>query len=321
MDPEPFHPGASDPGPASARIPFFNSPPVTEPAESHAARKASRKSSQEGTTGRWTKEEHKRFLQALKLYGKNWKKVQEYVGTRTTTQARSHAQKYFAKLEHSSSNKGDDEDGDYIDCVAEEEKSSSSPQPTPTAESQAVAQSAAADLPSAEPLPIFVEPNSAKRKRKLKGPYLPGKRPIKFTTSAETAVAPEPVVAAVAIPPAVPPIATTTVTIPLIPVAAAIPLKKCKLEPAVLDEPSVNTPFHNRPGDYLGLEDKSVVLESNAWHDKSCISEPDFEVAPVENIQPLNLDACYRAIHEAQGDSAESGHSKSTGVDLSAGLS
>lgn len=41
--------------------------------------------------------EHSRFLEALKLYGKDWKKVQSYVGTRSTTQARSHAQKHFAK--------------------------------------------------------------------------------------------------------------------------------------------------------------------------------------------------------------------------------
>ena len=33
--------------------------------------------------GRWTKQEHKNFLEALKLYGKNWKKVEEHVGTRT----------------------------------------------------------------------------------------------------------------------------------------------------------------------------------------------------------------------------------------------
>ena len=31
----------------------------------------------------------------MKLYGKNWKKVEEYIGTRTGTQIRSHAQKFF----------------------------------------------------------------------------------------------------------------------------------------------------------------------------------------------------------------------------------
>lgn len=52
----------------------------------------------DGTTGkinhgRWTNEEHKKFLEAIEIYGRDWKKVQGYVGTRTSTQARSHAQK------------------------------------------------------------------------------------------------------------------------------------------------------------------------------------------------------------------------------------
>lgn len=49
--------------------------------------------------GRWSKEEHFRFLEALKLHGKEWRKVQQHVGTRTSTQARSHAQKFFVKIE------------------------------------------------------------------------------------------------------------------------------------------------------------------------------------------------------------------------------
>ncbi len=59
------------------------------------------------TTGRWTKEEHRRFVEAYRLFGKNWKKVQEYVGTRTTTQARSHAQKYFSKMQKGAESGGE----------------------------------------------------------------------------------------------------------------------------------------------------------------------------------------------------------------------
>lgn len=56
---------------------------------------------QEGATktGRWTRDEHFRFLEALKLFGKEWKNVQQHVGTRSSTQARSHAQKFFVKLQ------------------------------------------------------------------------------------------------------------------------------------------------------------------------------------------------------------------------------
>ncbi|CDW77869.1 UNKNOWN [Stylonychia lemnae] len=49
--------------------------------------------------GRWNKQEHIRFLEALKLYGKNWRDVQKHVQTRSSTQARSHAQKFFVKLQ------------------------------------------------------------------------------------------------------------------------------------------------------------------------------------------------------------------------------
>ena len=50
-------------------------------------------------TGRWTKEEHEAFLKGLQQYGKEWKKVAAKVKTRTVVQTRTHAQKYFQKLQ------------------------------------------------------------------------------------------------------------------------------------------------------------------------------------------------------------------------------
>lgn len=50
-------------------------------------------------TGRWTREEHEAFLSALRVYGKEWKKVAAKVKTRTVVQTRTHAQKYFQKLQ------------------------------------------------------------------------------------------------------------------------------------------------------------------------------------------------------------------------------
>jgi SHAQKYF class myb-like DNA-binding protein len=55
---------------------------------------------QEGTfnVGRWSEEEHQKFMEALLKYGNNWNRVEEYIGTRNSTQARSHAQKFFVNI-------------------------------------------------------------------------------------------------------------------------------------------------------------------------------------------------------------------------------
>ena len=95
------------------------------------------------STGRWTQQEHLLFIEGLKIYGKNWKKVESYIGTRTGTQIRSHAQKFFNRIkkEHKTEdpskyvidNMGDDDVrriilehlGDDANNIPEEKDSSS----------------------------------------------------------------------------------------------------------------------------------------------------------------------------------------------------
>jgi SHAQKYF class myb-like DNA-binding protein len=62
--------------------------------------------------GRWQPEEHHKFIQAMYMYGNEWKKVQEYIGSRSSTQARSHAQKFFIRLKKrfSSENNSNDQE-------------------------------------------------------------------------------------------------------------------------------------------------------------------------------------------------------------------
>jgi SHAQKYF class myb-like DNA-binding protein len=62
----------------------------------------------------WSDEEHCRFLEAIQKCGhKDVKSIAAYVGTRNTTQVRTHAQKYFMRLARSS------KQGDLQGCRSE----------------------------------------------------------------------------------------------------------------------------------------------------------------------------------------------------------
>lgn len=64
----------------------------------------------------WTPEEHQRFLEALQKYGhKDVKSISMHVSTRNATQVRTHAQKYFLRLERERRKKEESTGGEPYD--------------------------------------------------------------------------------------------------------------------------------------------------------------------------------------------------------------
>jgi len=56
------------------------------------------KPSQEYNSGTWQKEEHSRFLEGLKRFGKEWSAIHDFVGTRSIKNLVSHGQKFLIRL-------------------------------------------------------------------------------------------------------------------------------------------------------------------------------------------------------------------------------
>ena len=71
-----------------AALDGFSQPPameISEPAiqNSMLAVKPRVVKQKKKVTGRWTDEEHARFVEALRLYGKQWRKVEQHVKSRS----------------------------------------------------------------------------------------------------------------------------------------------------------------------------------------------------------------------------------------------
>ncbi|XP_052210721.1 protein REVEILLE 6 isoform X2 [Diospyros lotus] len=84
--------------------PSFSVPPPTASTTSSsddASKKVRKPYTITKTRESWTEPEHDKFLEALQLFDRDWKKIEAFVGSKTVIQIRSHAQKYFLKVQKS----------------------------------------------------------------------------------------------------------------------------------------------------------------------------------------------------------------------------
>ncbi|KAI3705760.1 hypothetical protein L1987_76001 [Smallanthus sonchifolius] len=99
--------GMALPNIGSLSTPAAAAPPSTN-SSSSSADDASKKVRKPYTITKsreiWTEPEHDKFLEALQLFDRDWKKIEAFICSKTVIQIRSHAQKYFLKVQKSGTN-------------------------------------------------------------------------------------------------------------------------------------------------------------------------------------------------------------------------